>query len=128
MTTPEQSQQNSLEYEDLPTDYEIYREGERLACAVEATLKMISGRWKVLIFRELLPETKRFNELQRSLRGITHKMLTQQLREMERDGIVHRETYQQSPKVEYSLTSLGKTLHPIIDVTHKWGVEYLKNK
>ncbi len=111
----------------LPSAYETYIAGERLACAVEATLDVISGRWKVLIFRELLQGTKRFNELQRAMQGITHKMLTQQLRDMEADGIVQRHVYQQLPlKVDYSLTPLGKTLHPIIDAMHQWGTEYLR--
>ena len=77
---------------------------------------MIGGRWKVLILRELFQGVKRFNELQRAVNGITQKMLTQQLREMESDGIVHREIYLQvPPKVEYSLTPLGESLKPIID-------------
>ncbi len=97
----------------------------RLTCEVETTLKVIGGRWKVLIIRELISQTKRFGELQRGLPGITQKMLTQQLREMEEDGIVHREVYPQiPPKVEYSLTSLGKSLIPILYAMHKWAVEH----
>ena len=69
---------------------------------------------------------KRFNELQRAVNGITQKMLTQQLREMESDGIVHREVYLQvPPKVEYSLTALGESLKPIIDTMHEWGIQHL---
>jgi len=99
---------------------------ERLSCAVETTIAIIGGRWKVLILRELLGGVKRFNELHRSLTGITQKMLTQQLREMENDGIVHREVYQQvPPKVEYSLTPLGESLEPILAVMHEWGERYL---
>jgi DNA-binding HxlR family transcriptional regulator len=76
---------------------------------VETTLKVIGGRWKVLIIRELMLGVKRFGELQRALPGITQKMLTQQLREMEEDGIIHRQVYAQiPPKVEYSLTPLGR--------------------
>lgn len=97
----------------------------RLTCAVETTLDVIGGRWKVLILRELLSEVRRFNELHRSLHGITQKMLTQQLRELEADGIIHREVYLQvPPKVEYSLTETGKTLKPILDAMHEWGVTY----
>ncbi|GAC1502288.1 MAG: hypothetical protein NVS2B14_14910 [Chamaesiphon sp.] len=82
----------------------------KLSCTVETTLKVIGGRWKVLILRELFEGIKRFGELHRALDGITQKMLTQQLRELEQDGIVHREVYLQvPPKVEYSLTDLGKT-------------------
>ena len=103
---------------------------ERASCPVEITLKVIGGRWKVLIWRELFPGVKRFNQLQRDLKGITQKMLTQQLRDMEADGIVHREVYLQvPPKVEYSLTPLGESLKPIIDEMHNWGLEHLnRNK
>ncbi|NEP39046.1 MAG: helix-turn-helix transcriptional regulator [Okeania sp. SIO2H7] len=100
---------------------------ERASCPVEITLKVIGGRWKVLIWRELFPEVKRFNQLQRAIKGITQKMLTQQLRDMEADGIVHREVYLQvPPKVEYSLTPLGESLKPIIDEMHKWGEEHIR--
>jgi DNA-binding HxlR family transcriptional regulator len=96
----------------------------RLTCEVETTLKIIGGRWKVLIIRELMAGIKRFGELQRSLPGITQKMLTQQLREMEEDGIIHREVYPQiPPKVEYSLTPLGETLQPILYAMHEWAVQ-----
>lgn len=101
----------------------------RTSCPVEITLAVIGGRWKVLILRELMPGVKRFNELHRSIQGITQKMLTQQLREMEEDGLVHREVYLQvPPKVEYSLTLLGQTLQPILDVMHDWGVGYLQQR
>jgi DNA-binding HxlR family transcriptional regulator len=97
----------------------------RLTCAVETTLNVIGGRWKVLIIRELMDGVKRFGELQRSLHGITQKMLTQQLREMEDDGIVHREIYPQiPPKVEYSLTPLGESLQPILQAMHEWGIKH----
>lgn len=97
----------------------------RPTCAVETTLAIIGGRWKVLILRELMSGVKRFNELHRALHGITQKMLTQQLREMEGDGIVHREVYPQvPPKVEYSLTALGQSLQPILSVMHEWGTNY----
>jgi DNA-binding HxlR family transcriptional regulator len=87
---------------------------------------VIGGRWKVLILRELFQGVKRFGQLHRALQGITQKMLTQQLREMEQDGIIHREVYLQvPPKVEYSLTALGESLKPIIDVMHDWGVRHL---
>ncbi|MDY6805138.1 MAG: helix-turn-helix domain-containing protein [Cyanobacteriota bacterium] len=103
---------------------------EKASCPVEITLKVIGGRWKVLIWRELFPGVKRFNQLQRDLKGITQKMLTQQLRDMEANGIVHREVYLQvPPKVEYSLTPLGESLKPIIDEMHNWGLEHLnRNK
>lgn len=101
----------------------------RLTCAVEVTLEVIGGRWKVLILRELLQGVKRFGELHRALSGITQKMLTQQLREMEEDGIIHREVYLQvPPKVEYSLKPLGESLKPILDAMHEWGVKHLDQR
>ena len=101
-------------------------EFERASCPVERTLEVIGGRWKVLILRELFPGVRRFGQLHRALHGITQKMLTQQLREMEEDGIIHREVYLQvPPKVEYSLTPLGESLKPIIASMHEWGVRHL---
>ncbi|MBI5379006.1 MAG: helix-turn-helix transcriptional regulator [Nitrospirae bacterium] len=100
--------------------------GQKVSCPVENTLKVIGGRWKVLILRELLKGTRRFGELQRELNGITQKMLTQQLRGMERDVVLHREVYPQiPPKVEYSLTPFGKSLKPILDAMHEWGRKHL---
>ena len=99
---------------------------ERASCPVERTLEVIGGRWKVLILRELFGGVKRFGQLHRALSGITQKMLTQQLREMESDGIIHREVYLQvPPKVEYSLTPLGESLKPIIQSMHEWGIRHL---
>jgi DNA-binding HxlR family transcriptional regulator len=95
---------------------------KRQTCPAEIALKMISGRWKLLIWGELFAGAKRFGELQRVLGSVTQKMLTQQLREMEEDGIVHREVYLQiPPKVEYSLTPLGKELQAAIAAMHAWG-------
>lgn len=97
------------------------------ACPVETTLKIIGDKWKVLILRDLFTGTKRFNELKRSLTNVTQKMLTQQLRELENDGIIHRKVYPVvPPKVEYSLTELGKTIKPVIDSMYDWG-NYLKS-
>lgn len=102
---------------------------DRPTCAVEITLKVIGGRWKVLILRELLQGVKRFGELHRGLSGITQKMLTQQLKEMEEDSIVHRQIYLQvPPKVEYSLTPLGESLKPILDTMHEWGMRHLNER
>jgi DNA-binding HxlR family transcriptional regulator len=90
---------------------------------------VIGGRWKVLILRELFGGVRRFGELHRALSGITQKMLTQQLREMERDGIVHRKVYAEvPPKVEYSLTPMGKELRPLLSAMHKWGSAYSRRK
>lgn len=94
-------------------------------CPVVNTLDIIGGKWKVLILYYLNGETRRFNELQRLLAGITQRMLTLQLRELENDGIVHREVYPQvPPKVEYSLTEFGRTLIPVIEAMHRWGEQY----
>lgn len=102
---------------------------ERASCPVERTLEVIGGRWKVLILRELFQGVQRFGQLHRALNGITQKMLTQQLREMEHDGIIHREVYLQvPPKVEYSLTPLGESLKPIIDSMHEWGIRHLQEQ
>jgi DNA-binding HxlR family transcriptional regulator len=110
-----------------PLTTKIPIELERSSCAVEQTLKVIGGRWKVLILRELFLGVRRFNELQRSLQGVTQKMLTQQLREMEADGLLDRKVYPQiPPKVEYSLTPLGESLKPILEAMHDWGEQFLE--
>jgi DNA-binding HxlR family transcriptional regulator len=94
----------------------------RYNCPVEATMGVIGGKWKVIIIHHLLDGTKRFSELRRLIPQVTQRMLTSQLRELERDGVVHREVYPQvPPKVEYSLTELGKTLEPVLLVMHDWG-------
>lgn len=91
------------------------------------TLQLIGGKWKILILYELFSGVKRFSELRRLLSGVTQKMLTQQLREMESDGLVHREIYPQiPPKVEYSLTPLGETLKPIVDAMCDWALKHGK--
>ena len=91
-------------------------------CPIERPLGVIGGVWKVLILRELLAGARRYGSLHRTIGGVTHKMLTQQLRELERDGVVHRKVYPQiPPKVEYSLTSLGLELAPILKSMHAWG-------
>jgi DNA-binding HxlR family transcriptional regulator len=94
------------------------------ACPAEVTLAVIGGRWKVLILYHLHDGVKRFSELQRALPGVTQKMLTQQLREMERDGIVSRTVYPQvPPRVEYALTPLGQTLKPVVRAMCQWGLK-----
>ncbi|MFD1424537.1 winged helix-turn-helix transcriptional regulator [Laceyella tengchongensis] len=90
--------------------------------AVETTLKVIGGKWKLVILCHLLDGVKRFSELKRSMPNITQKMLTQQLRELEQDGLVHRQVYcQVPPKVEYSLTEYGKSIKEVLDVLNGWG-------
>ncbi|MGB7623539.1 MAG: helix-turn-helix domain-containing protein [Terriglobia bacterium] len=101
----------------------------RTKCPAEMTLRVIGGRWKVPILYHLSYGVKRFSELQRSMNGVTQKVLTQQLREMERDGILHREVFAQvPPKVEYSLTGWGKSLKPVIDAMCEWGSLFAKGK
>ncbi|GMX67406.1 winged helix-turn-helix transcriptional regulator [Paenibacillus elgii] len=95
------------------------------ACPVETTLDVIGGKWKGIILYQLLDGTKRFNEFRRLNPGITQFMLTLQLRELERDGIIHREIYKEvPPRVEYSLTDFGRTLEPVIMSMKAWGESY----
>ena len=94
-------------------------------CPVETTVGLIGNKWKLLILRELLTGTKRFGELRNGLPGISQKVLTQNLRSMEEDGIIQRKVYAEvPPKVEYFLSDLGNTLRPIIDVMAEWGIDY----
>ena len=93
-------------------------------CPAEVTLAVIGGRWKVLILYQLFQGVMRFSELRRAVPGITQKMLTQQLRELERDGVVRRTVYPQvPPRVEYSLTPRGETLKPVVNAMCRWGVQ-----
>ncbi|MEK5207297.1 winged helix-turn-helix transcriptional regulator [Psychrobacillus sp. FSL H8-0510] len=94
-------------------------------CPVEVTVDVIGGKWKGLILYHLTSGHKRFNELGRLLPKTTQRMLTLQLRELEKDGIIHREVYREiPPKVEYSLTNFGETLKPIIFSMRDWGEAY----
>ncbi|MFV9830490.1 transcriptional regulator HypR [Bacillus stercoris] len=91
-------------------------------CPVEFTLDVIGGKWKGILLYHMIDGKKRFNEFRRICPNITQRMLTLQLRELEADGIVHREVYQQvPPKVEYSLTEFGRTLEPIVLQMKEWG-------
>ena len=97
------------------------------ACPVETTLTLIGDKWKVLILRDLMPGAKRFGELKKSIGKVSQKVLTAQLRAMEESGLVHREVYAEvPPRVEYSLTELGRSLKPILDSMWAWGEEYKK--
>lgn len=95
------------------------------ACPVETTLTLIGDKWKVLILRDLMSGTKRFGELKKSIGTVSQKVLTAQLRDMEANGLVHRDVYAEvPPKVEYSLTELGQSLKPILDAMWNWGEDY----
>ena len=103
----------------------VYR--SQYGCAVEATADIIGGKWKAVILYYLSKGPKRFNELRRLLPEVTQRMLTLQLRELEQDGIVHREIYKEvPPKVEYSLTEFGASLGPIIVQMLDWGEHYME--
>ena len=96
-------------------------------CPVEAALEQISGKWKGLILYHLLDGTLRFNELARRLGGVTQRSLTKQLRELETDGIVHREVFAVvPPRVEYSLTDKGRRLRTVMEALRDWGSQYPK--
>ena len=98
------------------------------ACPVEKTLTLISDKWKVLILRDLLPGTKRFGELKKSIGHVSQKVLTAQLRQMEQSGLLTRTVYPEvPPRVEYSLTELGYSLKPILDAMSTWGENYKEN-
>ena len=95
------------------------------ACPVETTLTLISNKWKILILRDLLTGTKRFNQLKNSIGNISQKVLTSNLRSMEEDGLLTRTVYPEvPPRVEYTLTDLGYSLEPILDAMKVWGQGY----
>lgn len=99
-------------------------------CQVNKALDIIVGKWKPIILLHLFENgIMRFNELKRSMPGITQKMLTQQLRELEEEDLIHREVYPQvPPKVEYSITEHGKSIEPILEAMHEWGASHLVHK
>ena len=95
------------------------------ACPAEATLTLIGNKWKVLILRDLMGGTRRFGELQRSVGGVTQKVLTAQLRAMEASGLLTRKVYAEvPPRVEYTLTQTGYSLKSVLDAMCDWGLEY----
>ncbi len=97
------------------------------ACPVETTLMFISSRWSVLILRDLMEGVKRFGELKKSLGNISQKVLTANLRAMEENGLLTRKVYAQvPPKVEYTLTDMGLSLKPVLDIMMEWGTQYKK--
>ena len=101
----------------------------QISCPVAATLELIGGKYKTLILWHLSEGTLRFSELHKHITGATPKMLTQQLRELEAQQLIHREVFPViPPRVEYSLTDLGRSLMPILVAMRDWGAEYLKSK
>ncbi|WFR55779.1 helix-turn-helix domain-containing protein [Anaerocolumna sp. AGMB13025] len=98
------------------------------SCPIEHTVNLIGHKWKVLIIRNLHNNgTQRFSELNKGINGISQKMLTQQLRQLETDGIIERKVYPEvPPRVEYSLTDLGYSLKPILEAMNTWGIEHIK--
>jgi DNA-binding HxlR family transcriptional regulator len=99
--------------------------GKKFNNTIELSLSIIGGKWKILIIWLLKDNPQRYGELKKSLQSITHKMLTQQLRELEESEIITRKVFREiPPKVEYSLTLLGKSVVPIIDLLSDWGEEY----
>jgi DNA-binding HxlR family transcriptional regulator len=98
-------------------------------CPIEISIEVIGGMWKLIIIRELFAGTKRYSQLHRALARVTHKMLAQQLRELERDGVINRTVYPQvPPKVEYSLTPLGEALGPMLHAMQSWGARVLAGR
>ncbi|PJN90487.1 winged helix-turn-helix transcriptional regulator [Bacillus sp. mrc49] len=104
--------------------------GKPYNCKVATTMDMIVGKWKIAILLNLLHNgTMRFNELQKMMPGVTQKMLTSHLRELEQEGVIKRVTYPQvPPKVEYSMTEYGKTLQTVLEMMHEWGASHLAQK
>ena len=103
----------------------MVRKEELPICPVATTVQLIGSKWKLLIIRNLLERPWRFKELQKSLEGISQKVLTDSLRSMEADGIVLRTVYPEvPPRVEYSLSELGESLRPILDSMGRWGSQY----
>lgn len=99
--------------------------GREYQCEMELTLSLIGGKWKALILWHIAEKTVRFNALRRELHGVTQKMLTQQLRELEADGLLNRTVYPVvPPKVEYTLTERAKKLLPVLALLCAWGEEY----
>lgn len=102
---------------------------EQNHCPVESTLELIGGKYKALILWHLSEKTLRFSQLRKEISGATAKMLTQQLRELEAQKLIHREVFPIiPPKVEYSLTELGRSLMPILVAMRDWGTNYLRSK
>lgn len=104
------------------------KKDELPACPVATTVQLIGSKWKLLIMRNLLVRPWRFNELQKSLGGISQKVLTDSLRSMEADGVITRTVFPEvPPRVEYALSDLGESMRPIISAMEVWGSDYKEN-
>lgn len=102
---------------------------KNLDCPVATTINLIGNKWKLLIIRDLLNGTRRFGELRKSLTGISQRVLTENLRELETDGLLNRKVFAEvPPRVEYSLNNTGLSLKPIIETMADWGTKYKNNK
>jgi len=98
---------------------------EKRCCPVQTTMDVIGGKWKIPILWVLRDEIKRFGQIKKEMTGITQKMLTAQLRELETDGVISRKVYAQvPPRVEYALTPIGKRLLPVFEALCDWGTQY----
>ena len=97
-------------------------------CPVATTVQLIGNKWKILIIRNLLTKPQRFTEISKTIPGISKKVLTDNLRSLENDGIIEREVFAEvPPRVVYSLSQLGKSLKPILDAMRDWGIDYKNN-
>lgn len=106
---------------------ELVTQASLPACPVETTLLLIGDKWKVLILRDLMNGTKRFGELKKSIGHVSQKVLTAQLRDMEKSGLVSRKVYAEvPPRVEYTLTEVGYSLRPVLNAMMEWGLGYAK--
>ncbi len=118
---------DAMEHNAVTSDVIVFR-GKEYKCGIDVTLAVVGGKWKASILWHLAQETMRFSALQRQFSNTTRKMLTQQLRELEADGLVHREVYAQvPPKVEYSLTEKGRSIYPVLDMMCDWARDYLRD-
>ena len=102
-------------------------DNQQTQCPVEMAVNLVGGKWKLVILYQLVTHgTRRFNELRRALPTITQRTLTRQLRELENDGLINRKVYAEiPPKVEYSLTDTGRSLHPVLLQLQDWGLSYM---
>lgn len=110
-------------------DNKVISNKKNLDCPVATTINLIGNKWKLLIIRDLLNGTRRFGELRKSLTGISQRVLTENLRELETDGLLNRKVFAEvPPRVEYSLNGIGLSLKPIIETMADWGTKYKNNK